>query len=80
MREELIEKENVNNLYELMCDMNNKFNSLKGYEAACGNPKKGKMIINFNGKLFFVDVKPIQTIGELTLENAIEEFDYMFRN
>lgn len=65
--------------YDLVHDMATKLNNMKGYEVGYANPKKGIMIVNFNGQNFLVDIEPIATKGEPTLENAMDEYNYLFR-
>lgn len=65
--------------YNLVHDMAAKLNSHKGYEVGYGNPRKGKMIVNYNGQNFLVDIEPIATRGEPTLENAMDEYNYLFK-
>lgn len=55
-------------------------NKLKGYEVGYSNPRKGKMIINYNGVNYMVDIEPIGTIGEPTLENAMKEYGFIFKD
>lgn len=74
--EELKESRNKN--YNLITDMSQKLNTLKGYNTAYTNPEKGKMIVDFNGQLFLVDVEPITCMKENTLENAMREYNHMF--
>ena len=63
---------------DLVHDMATKLNNMKGYEVGYANPKKGIMIVNFNGQNFLVDIEPIATKGEPTLENAMKEYNYLF--
>lgn len=66
--------------YELITDLAQKLDNLKGYDTAYTNPKKGKMLINHNGQLFIVDVEPIGCMGEDTLSNAMKEYKFMFED
>lgn len=66
--------------YNLVTDMAQKLNTLKGYDTAYTNPQKGKMIVDFNGQLYMVDIEPIGTIGENTLRNAMKEYKFMFED
>lgn len=66
--------------YELITDLAQKLNSLKGYDTAYSNPKKGKMLVSHNCWLFIVDVEPIGYIGENTLSNAMKEYKFMFED
>lgn len=75
--EELKTAESQN--YDLVHDMATKLNSHKGYEVGYANPKKGIMIVNYNGQNFLVDIEPISTKGEPTLESAMDEYNYLFR-
>ena len=65
---------------ELITDLAQKINNLKGYDTAYTNPKKGKMLINHNGQLFIVDVELIGCMGENTLSNAMKEYKFMFED
>lgn len=75
--EELKTAESQN--HDLVHDMAVKLNSMKGYEVGFANPKKGIIIVNYNGQNFLVDIEPIATKGEPTLENAMDEYSYLFR-
>ena len=75
--EELKEMQSKN--YDLVHDMATKLNSHKGYEVGYANPRKGKMIINYNGQNFLVDIEPITTVGEPTIENAMKEYNHIFK-
>lgn len=75
--EELKEMQSKN--YDLVHDMATKLNSHKGYEVGYANPKRGIMIVNYNGQNFLVDIEPISTKGEPTLKNAMDEYEYLFR-
>lgn len=65
--------------YSLVTDMAVKLNELKSYEVGYSNPGKGRMIINYKGSNYLVEIKPIDTAGEPTLENAMKEYGYIFR-
>ena len=62
--------------YDLVNDMASKLNNLKGYNVGYSNPKKGKMIINYNGENYLVDIEPI---GNGSLEDAMNEYGYVFK-
>lgn len=49
--------------YNLITDMAAKLNTLNGYEAGYGNPQKGKMIVNYKGQNYLIDIEPIGTMG-----------------
>lgn len=49
--------------YNLITDMAAKLNTLKGYEVWYGNPQKGKMIVNYKGQNYLIDIEPIGTMG-----------------
>lgn len=66
--------------YELVTDMTRKLQNLKWYEVGYSNPRKGKMIVNFNGQNYLVDVEPINTRGDGSLENAMREYNFVFNN
>lgn len=66
--------------YNLITDMAQKLNNLKGYDTAYTNPQKGKMIVNFEGQLYMLDVEPIGTMKEPTLRNAMKEYNFMFED
>lgn len=72
--EELKDMEAKN--YGLVSDMASKLNNLKGYEVGYSNPRKGKMIVNHNGENYLVDIEPI---GNGSLEDAMNEYGYMFK-
>ena len=65
--------------YDLVHDMATKLNNMKGYEAGYANPRKGVMIVNYNGQNFLVDIEPIVTKGKPTLETAMDEYCYLLR-
>lgn len=66
--------------YDLVTDMAAKLDNLKGYDAAFMNPRKGKMIVNFNGQNYIVDVEPINTRGNGSLQNAMKEYNFIFND
>ena len=66
--------------YEIVTDMAVKLNNLKGYTTAYTNPQKGKMIVDFNGQLYIMDLEPIETLGENTLQQAMNEYGFMFKD
>lgn len=65
--------------YDLVHDMATRLNALKGYETGYANPRKGKLIVNYNGQNYLVEVEPIFTQGDSTIENAMKEYSYLFR-
>lgn len=65
--------------YDLVVDMATKLQNLKGYEIGYSNPRKGKIIINHNGQNYLINIEPISTRGEPTLENAMREYNSIFR-
>lgn len=66
--------------YKIVTDMAVKLNNLKGYTTAYTNPQKGKMIVDFNGQLYIMDLEPIETLGENTLQQAMKEYGFMFKD
>lgn len=66
--------------YDLVTDMAPLLNKMKGYEVGYSNPRKGKMIVNFNGVNYLIDIEPIGTKGEPTLENAMHEYSFVFND
>lgn len=66
--------------YNLITDMAAKLNTLKGYEAGYGNPQKGKMIVNYKGQNYLIDIEPISTMGDSDLHNVMEEYSFIFND
>lgn len=64
--------------YDLVTDLSQKLNLLKGYEVGYSNPKKGIFIINKEGTNYVVNVNPILK-DDMSLKEAMHEFGYLFR-
>lgn len=61
---------------KLIPDMAQKLNNLKGYEVAYSAPTKGAFIMEHDGKLYLVDLTPIECMGSNTLDNACKEYKH----
>lgn len=68
-----IAKESAN--YNLVTDLSQKINQLKGYEVAYSNPGCGKMIINKDGYNYIVEAIPA---GKGSIQDAIKQYRYIF--
>lgn len=66
--------------YDFVVNTANILNKMKGYEVGYSNPRKGKMIVNYNGVNYMVDIEPIGTKGEPTLGNAMKEYGFIFKD
>lgn len=71
--EELRKKEAHN--YKLVTDVYTKLKNLNGCEVGYGNSRKGKMVINFNGHNYLINIGPIQ---QGTLEETMKDHSYIF--
>lgn len=65
---------------KMIPDMAQKLNLLKGYEVAYSAPTKGAFIMEHEGKLYLVDLTPIECIGSNTLDNACKEYKHCIEN
>lgn len=61
---------------KLIPDMAQKLNLLKGYEVVYSATTKGAFIMEHDGKLYLVDLTPIECIGSNTLDNAYKEYKH----
>lgn len=65
--------------YEFITNTSAHLNHLKGYEVGYSNPRKGLMIVNFNGQNYLVNVKPVGK-ENTPLSNAMKEYQYLFKD
>ena len=61
---------------KMIPDMAQKLNLLKGYEVAYSAPTKGAFVMEHDGKLYLVDLTPIECIDANTLGNACKEYKH----
>lgn len=61
---------------KMIPDMAQKLNLLKGYEVAYSSPTKGAFIMEHDGKIYLVDLTPIECMGSNTLDNAFKEYKH----
>lgn len=54
-----------------------KLNQYKDYEVGYGTPKNGKMIVNYNGVNYLIDV---QALDKRSIEEDMKLYDYMFKD
>lgn len=75
---ELEERLDLN--YSFVTETARNLNRLKGYDVAYSTPKKGKMIVNYEGQNYIVDVEPIvPKNGEpMSLADAMKEYGFIF--
>ena len=65
--------------YDIVTRTSDMLNKIKGYEVGYTNPRKGRMIVNFRGENFLIDISHLSVnIGENTLDNAMKEYNYLF--
>lgn len=69
------EIENGSANYNLVTDLSQKINQLKGYEVTYSNPRCGKMIINKDGYNYIVEAIPA---GKGSIEDAMKQYRYIF--
>lgn len=65
--------------YDLVHKMAGAMNMMKDFEVGYSNPRLGKMIVNHNGQNFLVTIDTLETSGDPTLENAMNEHGYLFK-
>ena len=75
--EELEKMQNMN--YGFVTNTSTHLNHLKGYEVGYSNPRKGVMIVNFNGQNYLVDIEPIGK-ENTPLSDVMKEYQYIFKD
>lgn len=54
-----------------------KLNQFKEYDVGYGTPKNGKMIVNYKGVNYLIDV---QALDKNTIEEDMKIYNYIFRD
>lgn len=57
--------------YDVIHKLFSVLNNVKGFEVAMGNPRTGKLILNYNGTNFTVELDPMFT--DTAIGNAMDK-------
>lgn len=61
--------------YDITNKLTEVLNNVKGFDAAMSNPRKGRMLVRYNGISFYVSIEPVFNDNAVGKEADNEPFE-----